>query len=165
MHVHAPAHVTYAIPGRLLALVYTAGVVVLVFASVAVLAARSHVFASDAMTRTIAPSAVRSLQVGAYELQVGSLPRRIGEQSAVAVGLLQFGRAVSGASVRITFTMPAMPAMPGMRGLSTRLREKTPGTYGAAAPILTVGSWRVSVQVTPRDGKSFRAGFTYRVSG
>jgi hypothetical protein len=136
-------------------------VVVLVFASVAVLAAHSNVFASDATARTIASTAVRSLPVGGYELQVGSLPTRIGEQTAVSVRLTRAGRAVSDARVRITFTMPAMR---GMRGLSARLRQMAPGVYVAAAPILTVGSWRASLQVTPRHAKSFTAGFTYRVS-
>jgi hypothetical protein len=161
MHAHAPAHATYPVSGRLLALIYAAVVIVLVFSSVAVLASRSHVFGSpDASAGTTGPSAVHSVHVGAYELRVGSLPTHIGEQTAVSVRLLQDGRAVSGARVEITF---AMPSMPGMHGPSARLRQTARGVYATAAPILTVGTWRASFHVTPQHGKSFSGGFTFRV--
>jgi hypothetical protein len=161
MQLHAPTHATYPVSARFLAVAYAGFIVVLVFATIAVLASRSRVFgASDAAAQTVAPAAVRTLNVGAYALQVRALPRRIGEQTTVSVRLLQGVRAVDGARVRITFTMPAMS---GMRGLSTLLRQTAPGVYAHAAPILTMGRWHASVQVTPAHGKSVAAGFTYRV--
>jgi hypothetical protein len=161
MQLHAPAHATHPVSARFLAVAYAGFVVVLVFATIAVLASRSQVFASsDAIARTVAPRADRTLYAGGYQLQVRALPRRIGEQTTLSVTLLQGGRGVDGARVRITF---AMPAMSGMRGLSVPLRETAPAVYAHAAPILTVGRWRATLQVMPPHAKSFDAGFTYRV--
>jgi hypothetical protein len=162
MHSHAPAQPSFSVPGRLWAVVYAGVVVALVFASVAVLAARSHVFgSSDPAAQTIGASAARVLRVGAYELQIASVPTRIGEQTAASVRLVRGGRPLEGARVRITFSMPAMP---GMHGLAASLRETAPGVYTNAAPILTVGRWLVRVRVAPSRARSFSAGFTYRVA-
>jgi hypothetical protein len=161
MQLHAPAPAAHPVSARFLAVAYAGFVVVLVFATIAVLASRSQVFgSSDAIAQTVAPRADRTLYAHGYELQVRALPRRIGEQTSVSVGLVQGGRGVDGARVRITFTMPGMSGMPR---LSVPLRRTASGVYAHSAPILTVGRWRATLQVTPRHAKSFDAGFTYRV--
>ncbi len=162
MQLHAPAHATDPVPARFWAAAYAGFVVALVFVTVAALASRSQVFgSSEAAARPASPAGIRLLHAGAYELQVRALPKRIGRQTTMTVELVRDGRSVDGARVRVTFAMPAMPAM---RGLSTPLRPTVPGVYAHTTPILTVGRWRASLQVTPPHGKRFEAGFAFRVA-
>jgi hypothetical protein len=179
MQLRAPANRTYPViadrvpasHGSLWAFVYAAVVVSLVFASVGVFATRSDAFgpanATSQATSSLVPhnvhglNSIRVVRAGGYELQIQSVPRRLGPSAVASVKLLKGGRAVEGARVRLTFSMPDMPEM---RGLSTLLGQIAPGVYAHASPILTVGSWLATVQVTPPHSAGFIASFTYRIS-
>jgi hypothetical protein len=182
MQLRAPANRTYSprigpptslgSRGSLWAFVYAAAIITLVFASVGVIATWSGAFGSpNASARassltvpahgTSVVNPVRVLRVRDYELRVQSVPRRLGLATTAAVKLLKGGRAVDKARVRLTFTMPEMPSM---RGLSTLLRETAPGVYAQTSPILTVGSWLATIQVSPPHATGFKASFTYRIS-
>jgi hypothetical protein len=180
MQLRAPANRTYPVVASrvpashdsLWALVYVALVVSLVVASVAVFATRSDAFnaanASSQATSSFVPAhnvhglnSIRVVRAGGYELQIQSVPRQMGQAAIASVRLLQGVHTVDGARVRLTFSMPDMPEM---RGLSTLLRQIAPGVYAHASPILTVGSWLATVQVTPPHSAGFIASFTYRIS-
>jgi hypothetical protein len=179
MQLRAPANRTYpeiayrvpASHGSHWAFVYVGLVVGLVFASVGVFATRSDAFgsanATSQATRSLVPhnvhglNSIRVVRAGGYELQIQSVPRHMGQAAIASVRLLQGVHTVNGARVRLTFSMPDMPEM---RGLSTPLRQIAPGIYAHASPILTVGSWLATVQVTPPHSASFKASFTYRIS-
>ena len=85
----------------------------------------------------------------------------MGQAAVASVRVLQGVHAVDGARVRLTFSMPDMPEM---HGLSTLLRQIAPGVYAHASPIVTVGRWLATVQVTPPHSAGFNASFTYRIS-
>ncbi len=173
MQLRAPPNRTYPViayrvpaslgsRGSLWALVYVAVVASLVFASVGVLAARSDTSGFGSTTRNFRGANVaRVLRAGGYELQILSVPRRLGQAAVASVRVLQGVHAVDGARVRITFSMPDMPEM---HEFSTLLRQTAPGVYAHASPILTAGRWLATVEVTPPHAASFNTGFTYRIS-
>ena len=71
------------------------------------------------------------------------------------------GHPVSGARVRLTFSMVDMPEMGGLTGL---LPQTTPATYAHAGPTLMSGRWELRFDVAPPDGARFAATVVYRVS-
>jgi YtkA-like protein len=155
----------------LLATVYTAAVLTIVFVGVGIFAARSDSIAPASTTpqakssSSVAGSghgvnAFPVLRVGAYRLRIESVPRHLGESAVASVKVLKGGRPVNGARVRLVFSMPNMPSM---RGLFTVLRQTARGVYAHTSPILTVGRWLVTVQVTLRHSAGFRANFSYRI--
>jgi hypothetical protein len=157
---------------NLVAVVYVVVVVSLVFASVAVFATLSGAFGSGSTTSqatsSFAPApgvpvahAVRVLRTGDFELQIQSLPRRLGQAAQTSVKLLRGVHVVNSARVRLTFSMPDMPEM---HRLSTLLRQTAPGLYAHASPPLTIGRWRATFQVTPPHSTTFRTSFSYHIS-
>jgi hypothetical protein len=167
MQLRAPA-IAYDPPGAadagksLWAFAYVAAVMVVVVASVGVLAGRSNAFSSSGTAPRAAgsPAAEPVLRVRDYALQIRSLPSRFGQPAVASVRVLRAGHAVDDARVRVTFSMPAMPEM---RGLSVSLRPSASGVYARSAPALTVGRWRASFWIAPRHSAGFTTGFTYRI--
>lgn len=183
MQLRAPANRTYPViacraPASLgsrvsrWAFVYVAMVASLVFASVGVFATWSDASdpanAASRATSSFVPASnvsrlnsIRVLRAGGYELQIQSVPRHMGQSAIASVKLLHGVRAVDGARVRLTLSMPDMPEM---HALSTLLRQTAAGVYAHASPILTIGRWLATVQVAPPHSASFNASFTYRIN-
>jgi len=72
------------------------------------------------------------------------------------------GALVTGAHVRVTFTMLDMK----MNGLTGLLPAIAPGTYGHFGPILDMpGHWGIRFTITPPHATPFTATFTDNVRG
>jgi hypothetical protein len=142
------------------AFIYVAVVCGLVFAGVGALALAGGAFGSDATSPQRMTSSARVLHVGDYELLARSVPRQIGTATSMSIELLRGGQPVDGARVRVTFSMPDMPRM---RALTRLLPQTVAGVYVQTSPILTIGRWQVRFEITPRHGRSFGAGFVYRI--
>ena len=75
----------------------------------------------------------------------------------ISIAVTNNGRAVTGAHVRVTFTMLDMK----MNGLTGLLPEIAPGTYGHFGPILDMpGHWSIHFNITPPRTRPFTATFT-----
>lgn len=75
----------------------------------------------------------------------------------ISIEVTNRGRAVTGAHVRVTFTMLDMK----MNGLTGLLPEIAPGTYGHFGPILDMpGHWSIRFNITPPRTRPFAATFT-----
>lgn len=75
----------------------------------------------------------------------------------ISIAVTHKGRAVTGAHVRVTFTMLDMK----MNGLTGLLPEIAAGTYGHFGPILDMpGHWSIRFNITPPRARPFTATFT-----
>jgi len=75
----------------------------------------------------------------------------------ISIAVTNKGKAVTGAHVRVTFTMLDMH----MNGLTGLLPEIAPGTYGHFGPILDMpGHWSIHFNITPPRTRPFTATFT-----
>ena len=75
----------------------------------------------------------------------------------ISIAVTNNGKAVTGAHVRVTFTMLDMH----MNGLTGLLPEIAPGTYGHFGPILDMpGHWSIHFNITPPRTRPFTATFT-----
>jgi len=145
------------------AIVYVAVVVSLTFSGVGVLASAGGAFGQPGSAgRAEAASPIATLHADGHELQVISLPRRLGVAAAVSVVVHRGGRPLDGARLRVSFSMPGMS---GMAGPTRVLRQTGPGVYTSRSTVLTVGRWAATFRVTPRRGPSFSAAYGYRIDG
>jgi YtkA-like protein len=133
-------------------------------------AGAAAVFAQGSSVRTLefpaAPRVVRSfvtmhLRAHDYRLDLRLTPNRATVANRAAVELLRRGTPVTGAHVRVTFTMLDMP----MSGRRHVLHETAAGRYAGAVPALGMnGRWGVRVEVTPKAGLPFSVDMVDRVS-
>jgi copper transport protein len=108
------------------------------------------------VTATIGPGEVRrqALANGAYRVALDVSPNRAAVPNTYQVAVTKGGKPVTGADVKIRFTMLDMD----MAQQVYQLAEKTPGSgvYAHDAPaFVMVGRWGVDVNVAPRDGQPF----------
>lgn len=116
---------------------------------------KSHVRATAGHTTTvtIGPGPVTAaLSSHGYRLDLRLRPNRATVAGTIALALTRHGRPVSGARVRLTFTMLDM----NMGGLTGLLRQTAPGRYGHTAPVLGMsGRWGLRLTVLPAHAKPF----------
>jgi copper transport protein len=96
----------------------------------------------------------RTVQRGAYRLQVLVSPNKAAAPDAFALRITKGGQPVRGASVTLAFNHLEMQ----MPQQEYQLRELSPGIYSRTAPALVmVGKWGLSFQITPPGSPSFTA--------
>jgi uncharacterized GH25 family protein len=96
----------------------------------------------------------QALANGAYRVALDVSPNRAAVPNTYQVAVTKGGKPVTGADVKIRFTMLDMD----MAQQVYQLAEKTPGSgvYAHDAPaFVMVGRWGVDVNVAPRDGQPF----------
>jgi hypothetical protein len=108
-----------------------------------------------APARVPSRAAVRLLRrsVEGYSVSTAVTPNRASGPNGLSVRVTEHGRAVSGARVAITFSMPSMH----MWSVYTiGLVPTADGRYAATTATLgMVGPWRLRVSVTPRSAPAF----------
>ncbi len=88
-----------------------------------------------------------------YRLELRLVPNRAWVAGTVSLALSRNEKPVTGARVRLTFTMLDME----MGGLAGLLPETAPGRYGHAGPILGMGGrWSLRLDVEPPRARAFR---------
>jgi hypothetical protein len=93
-----------------------------------------------------------SLRAHGYRLELRLSPNRASAvRGRMSVTLSQNGEPVSGARIRLTFTMLDMK----MDGLFVFLRQTAPGRYDRVTQRLMFGRWGLRVAVKPKHEKSF----------
>lgn len=87
-----------------------------------------------------------------YQLELRLTPNRAALPGTVSVKLLKGGRPVTGARVKLTFSMLDM----GMGQLSGLLPQTAPGRYAHAGPVLGMGGrWGLRFDVAPPGATPF----------
>ncbi len=105
---------------------------------------------------TVGPGRVdQTLAHGDYTLRVLIDPNHAAEPNLVSVTLTRAGAPVDGAAVTVTFTMLDME----MGSQEYVLEQTGAGTYtrSGASPLVMVGHWGVSFNVTPPGDEPFTA--------
>jgi hypothetical protein len=108
---------------------------------------------AQAAARMVGPGAVSTpLDANGYRIALRLSPNRAGAAGTVAVTLSRSGAPVTGARVRIAFTMLDMR----MRGAGGGLLQIAPGRYASTRAALGMGGrWGVRVDVAPPRGRPF----------
>lgn len=89
-----------------------------------------------------------------YSVDVALTPNRPSGPNRLSVLVAENSRPLSGARVRVTFSMPAMKMWNGYVATLTPL---TAGRYTVTVPVLgMVGQWQLGLEVAPRSGRTFR---------
>lgn len=103
-----------------------------------------------------------ALNTNGYRVALRWTPNNAFIAGEISIALTNRGAPLTGAHVRVTFTMLDMK----MNGLTGLLPEITPGTYGHFGPILDMpGHWGIRFTITPPRGTPFTATFTDEVRG
>jgi YtkA-like len=94
----------------------------------------------------VGPGAVNARTVvGGYGLGLTLSPNRASARQTVRVTLTRGGRALTGATVGVAYSMPSM-GMPQV--YASTLRQSADGSYGSSDPALAMpGTWRLSFKV------------------
>ena len=104
-------------------------------------------------------SATARLDVHGYQLDLRLSPNRALQANSLSLRLSSGGKPVSGARVRMTFTMLDMD----MGALNGLLPQTASGRYGHAGPRLMFGDWGVRLHVRPQRGRPFSVYIVDRV--
>jgi len=103
-----------------------------------------------------------TLNTEGYRVALRWRPNNAFAAGEISIALTNRGAPVTGAHVRVTFTMLDMK----MNGLTGLLPEIAPGTYGHFGPILDMpGHWGIRFNVTPPRATPFTANFTDSIRG
>jgi YtkA-like len=85
-----------------------------------------------------------------YRLELRVAPNRASVAAAATLVLTKRGKPVSGARVRLTYSMP------GMAAVIRRLPQRGSGRYADAGPVLGMsGRWGLRVEVAPPRAAPF----------
>ncbi len=104
---------------------------------------------------TVGPGPVMTVRrAGRYELSVRVTPNHASSSSVISVKLLKGGRPVSGARVKLTFSMLDMEGMGQLTGL---LPQRSAGQYRRTGPVLGMsGRWALKFDVAPPGTTPFK---------
>jgi YtkA-like protein len=101
-----------------------------------------------------------SLRAHGYRIDLRLSPNRASAaRGQMSVKLSQNGQPVSGAQIRLTFTMLDMK----MDGLLVTLRQTAPGRYDRVTQRLMFGRWGLRVAVMPTHERTFSVNLVDRV--
>jgi hypothetical protein len=102
---------------------------------------------------TAAPARfVRRSKTG-YSVAVTLTPNRANGPIGLSIHVLRRGRALSGVTAQVSFSMPSMNMW---NAYGAALRPSAGGRYAAAIPVLGMaGDWRLRIELTPRSGRPF----------
>jgi hypothetical protein len=101
-----------------------------------------------------------SLHAHGYQLELRLSPNRAtANRGRASVKLSKGGQLVSGAQIRLTFTMLDM----SMDGRVVSLRHTASGRYDQGAPRLMFGRWGLRVTVVPAHARAFSVYLVDRV--
>ena len=94
-----------------------------------------------------------AIPAGADTLALRMTPNRASLRNEITATVTQRGRAVDGARVTVTYSMPAMDMW---GGLQTTLRPAGAGRYRANEPVLGMpGIWQLRIAVAPPGGRAY----------
>ncbi len=103
-----------------------------------------------------------AVKANAYRVALRWAPNTAFAAGRLSIKVTDRGVPVTGAHVRVTFTMLDME----MNGLTGLLPAIAPGTYGHFGPILDMpGHWGIRFAITPLHATPFSATFTDEVRG
>ena len=95
----------------------------------------------------------QALAAGGDTLALRMTPNRASLRNAITTTVTQHGRAVSGARVTVTYSMPAMDMW---NALQTTLVPAGGGSYRADEPVLGMpGIWQLRITVAPPGARAF----------
>ena len=151
---------------------FTATVAAALLAGGVVVAYAAGAFGSDGRPSTdrqpsvavlVGPGPVAAaLKVNGYGVALRWTPNNAFIAGEISIALTHRDAPVTGAHVRVTFTMLDMK----MTGLTGLLPETTPGTYRHFGPILDMpGHWGIRFTITPPRAAPFTADFTDNIRG
>ena len=99
-----------------------------------------------------------ALTNGAYRVSLRITPNRASAHDTIALRLARHDRPVDGATVTVTYSMPAMNMWDAFTG---SLPQTGGGAYRAREPVFGMaGAWQLRFRIVPNDG----APFTVRVA-
>ncbi|MBV9917046.1 MAG: copper resistance protein CopC [Solirubrobacterales bacterium] len=114
----------------------------------------SFALQNSALAKVGPGQVARTVQHGAYRLQVVVAPNKAAAPDSFALRITKGGQPVRGANVTLAFNHLEMQ----MPQQEYQLREVAPGTYSRSAPALVmVGKWGLSFQVAPPGSPPFTA--------
>jgi hypothetical protein len=99
------------------------------------------------------------VQEEGYRVELRLSPNKSLARGRLSVKLTRQGQPLSGARVRVAFTMLEMP----MPGLSAPLAESAPGRYDHAGLRLMFGRWGLRLFVEPQGDTPFSLSLVDRV--
>jgi YtkA-like len=110
-------------------------------------------------TETVGPGPVTTtVRAHGYRIELALRPNRATVAGRISLALSRNGKPVSGARVRLTFTMLDMGGLTGL------LPQTAAGRYGNAGPILGMsGRWGLRFDITPRHVARFSVNIVDRI--
>jgi hypothetical protein len=88
-----------------------------------------------------------------YAVVLSSAPNSASGPNRMSVRVTRHGRPLTGARVRLSFSMPSMNTW---QAYTTVLKPSGPGRYEATVPVLGMaGAWQLRVRVSPRSSAAF----------
>lgn len=131
-------------------------VAIIVVATIAGLANGSGVHQPPASTpsRRAGPGPIAaSFSDAPYRTRLVLTPNRASVRNRVALEISRGGRALNGARVTLSYSMPAMNMSNVFMG---HLRAGAGGSYGALEPVLGMpGAWELRLEVRPPHARAF----------
>jgi hypothetical protein len=96
-----------------------------------------------------------------YSVVLSSAPNSASGPNRVSVRLTRHGRSLTGARVKVSFSMPSMNMW---KAYTTVLKPAGIGRYESTVPVLGMaGHWQLRVKVSPRASSAFSVTITDRM--
>ena len=117
---------------------------------------------NSALARVGPGPATSTVHVGAYAVKLSVSPNKATQENAFQLDLTHNGKPVTNAEVTVQFNMLDMQMPQQEYGLT----ETSPGVYTrSAAPLVMVGHWGLTFDVTPKRGAPFAGTIVDRANG
>ena len=117
---------------------------------------------NGALARVGPGNVAATVKADGYAIKLLVTPNKAAAQNEFALDLTRGGKPVTGATVTVQFNMLDME----MPQLEYGFPEKQPGVYSVrAAPLVMVGHWGLTFNVTPPKGRQFSGTIVDRANG